>query len=224
MTFSIIGRSPRGEQFGVAISSSSPAVAARCSHARAGVGVVASQNITDPRLGGRILARLAEGESADRALAEALAAAPERDFRQVLALGVTGPAAVHSGSRSLGVFNTALGRDCAAGGNLLSHPGVPLTMVRAFDTGPDMLAERLLAALRAGRDAGGEAGAVHSAGLLIVRDVEWPIVDLRVDFLECDPIAELDKIYRLYAPQIDDYVRRALDPWHAPHFGVPGDR
>jgi len=224
MTFSIIGRSPRADQFGVAIASSSPAVAARCSHVRAGVGVVASQNITDPRLGGRILARLAQGASADRALAEALAATPEREFRQVLALGVSGPAAVHSGSRSLGVFNTALGRDCAAGGNLLAHPGVPLAMVRAFDTGPDVLAEQLLAALRAGRDAGGEAGAVHSAGLLIVRDVEWPIVDLRVDFSEHDPIAELDKIYRLYAPQIDDYVRRALDPWHAPHFGVPGDR
>ena len=224
MTFSIIGRSPRGDQFGIAISSSSPAVAARCSHARAGVGVVASQNITDPRLGGRILTRLAQGDSADRALEEALAATPERDFRQVLALGTGGPAAVHSGSRSLGVFNTALGRDCAAGGNLLAHPGIPSAMVRAFDAGPDMLAERLLAALRAGRDAGGEAGAVHSAGLLIVRDVEWPIVDLRVDFLEHDPIAELDKIYRLYAPQIEDYVRRALDPRRAPHFGVPGDR
>jgi uncharacterized Ntn-hydrolase superfamily protein len=224
MTFSIIGRSPRGDQFGIAISSSSPAVAARCSHARAGVGVVASQNITDPRLGGRILTRLAQGDSADRALEETVAATPERDFRQVMALGVSGPAAVHSGSRSLGIFNTALGRDCAAAGNLLAHPGIPSAMVRAFDTGPDMLAERLLAALRAGRDAGGEAGAVHSAGLLIVRDVEWPIVDLRVDFLEHDPIAELDKIYRLYAPQIDDYVRRALDPGHAPHFGVPGDR
>jgi uncharacterized Ntn-hydrolase superfamily protein len=224
MTFSIIGRSPRGDQFGIAISSSSPAVAARCSHARAGVGVVASQNITDPRLGGRILTRLAQGDSTDRALEQTVAATPERDFRQVLVLGVSGPAAVHSGSRSLGVFNTALGRDCAAGGNLLAHPGIPAAMVRAFDAGPDMLAERLLAALRAGRDAGGEAGAVHSAGLLIVRDVEWPIVDLRVDFLEHDPIAELDKIYRLYAPQIDDYARRALDPWHAPHFGVPGDR
>src|SRR5579872_309640 len=102
MTFSIIGRSPRGDQFGIAISSSSPAVAARCSHARAGIGVVASQNITDPRLGGRILARLAQGESADRALAEVLAATPEREFRQVLALGARGPAAAHSGVRSLG--------------------------------------------------------------------------------------------------------------------------
>lgn len=224
MTFSIIGRSPQGDEFGIAISSSSPAVAARCSHARAGIGVVASQNITDPRLGGRILSRLAQGESADRALAEVLAATPEREFRQVLALGARGPAAVHSGVRSLGVFNTALGLHCASGGNLLSDLGIPAAMVRAFDTAPDLLAERLLAALRAGRDAGGEAGPVHSAGLLVVRSVEWPVVDLRIDWSEHDPIAELDRLYRRYAPQMDDYVRRALDPSHAPGFGVPGDR
>lgn len=224
MTFSIIGRSPRGDEFGIAISSSSPAVAARCSHVRAGVGVVASQNITDPRLGGRILARLAQGESADQALAAVLAATPERDFRQVLVLGISGSASAHSGSRSLGVFDTALDRDCAAGGNLLAHGGIPPAMVRAFDTGGNVLAERLLAALRAGRDAGGEAGPVHSAGLLVVRDVEWPIVDLRIDWSEHDPIAELDALYRLYAPQTEDYVQRALDPLRAPRFGVPGDR
>lgn len=224
MTFSIIARSARGDEFGMAISSSSPAVAARCSHARAGVGVVASQNITDPRLGGRILTRLAQGESANGALWAVLSGNVEADYRQVLALGVTGAAATHSGSRTLGIFSTALGLDCAAGGNLLADPDVPSAMVRAFETGRGMLAERLLAALQAGRDAGGEAGPVHSAGLLVVRDVEWPIIDLRIDWTERDPVAELDGLYRLYAPQIEDYVRRALDPSHAPRFGVPGDR
>jgi uncharacterized Ntn-hydrolase superfamily protein len=224
MTFSIIGRSPGGDAFGIAISSSSPAVAARCSHARTRVGVVASQNVTDPRLGGRILARLAEGASADRALADVLAVTPERDFRQLLALGISGPAAVHSGSRSIGVFNTARDRDCAAGGNLLASPDVPSAMIRAFEAEHGVLAERLLAALRAGRDAGGEAGPVHSAGLLIVSNLDWPIVDLRIDWSEDDPIAGLDRLYRLYAPQIDDYVCRALNPSQAPSFAVPGDR
>lgn len=223
MTFSVIGRSARGDQFGIAISSSSPAVAARCSHARAGTGVVASQNITDPRLGGRILARLAQGDSADRALAAVLAATPERDFRQILVLGLSGAAAAHCGNRCLGVFSSARGRDCAAAGNLLAHPQVPEAMVRAFDGEHGALAERLLAALRAGRDAGGEAGPVHSAGLLVVREVEWPIIDLRIDWSEHDPIVELEGLYGLYAPQIDDYVRRALEPSHAPGFNVPGD-
>ncbi|PKP74850.1 MAG: DUF1028 domain-containing protein, partial [Alphaproteobacteria bacterium HGW-Alphaproteobacteria-6] len=55
MTFSLVARCAETGMFGVAISSSSPAVAARCAHARAGVGAVASQNVTDPRLGPRIL-------------------------------------------------------------------------------------------------------------------------------------------------------------------------
>jgi uncharacterized Ntn-hydrolase superfamily protein len=65
---------------------------------------------------------------------------------------------------------------------------------------------------------GGEAGPIHSAGLLIVRDVPWPIVDLRVDWSDADPVAALGAIWDIYAPQIEDYVRRAIDPIHAPGF------
>ena len=82
---------------------------------------------------------------------------------------------------------------------------------------------RLLDALRAGAARGGEAGPIHSAGLLIVREVSWPIVDLRVDWSDADPVAELARVWEIYAPQIDDYVRRAIDPDEAPNFGVPGD-
>lgn len=64
---------------------------------------------------------------------------------------------------------------------------------------------------------------MHSAGILLVRDVDWPTVDLRIDWTEGDPVAELESLYRLYAPQAEDYVRRALDPSQAPGFGVPGD-
>jgi uncharacterized Ntn-hydrolase superfamily protein len=85
-------------------------------------------------------------------------------------------------------------------------------------------AARLLRALRAGVEAGGEAGPIHSAGLLVVRDVSWPIVDLRVDWADDDPVAELAALWERYEPQVEDYVRRALDPAAAPSFGVPGDR
>lgn len=53
--------------------------------------------------------------------------------------------------------------------------------------------------------------------------MSWPIVDLRVDWSDDDPVAALEAIWRLYAPQIDDYVRRAIDPIRAPSFGVPGN-
>ena len=223
MTFSIVGRTPDGSQFGVAISSSSPAVAARCSHARAGVGAVASQNITDPGLGAAVLARLESDSDADGALAAALGATPYAGFRQLLALGRRGAPAAYSGEHTLGIYATATGEHCAAGGNLLVNTGVPEAMVQAFAGADGHLGARLLTALRAGLAAGGEAGPVHSAGLLVVRDVPWPVVDLRVDWHDSDPVGSLGQVWSIYAPQIDDYVRRALDPSQAPRFGVPGD-
>jgi uncharacterized Ntn-hydrolase superfamily protein len=95
-------------------------------------------------------------------------------------------------------------------------------MVAAFEAAAGHFGARLLAALRAGGERGGEAGPVHSAGLLVVREVSWPIVDLRVDWSEADPIAALTALWGVYAPQIDDYVRRAVNPGEAPSFGVPG--
>jgi uncharacterized Ntn-hydrolase superfamily protein len=222
VTFSIVARCADASLFGMAISSSSPAVAARCAHARAGVGVVATQNITDPALGPRILDRLADGAEADVALAQVLAATPHAAYRQVLVLGRSGPPRIHSGAHALGLVGMAVGAHAAAAGNLLASESVPQVMLDEFERAEGHLGLRLLHALRAGADAGGEAGPVHSAGLLLVREVAWPIVDLRVDWSD-NPVAELMAIWDIYAPQIDAYVCRALDPAAAPGFGVPGD-
>jgi uncharacterized Ntn-hydrolase superfamily protein len=78
--------------------------------------------------------------------------------------------------------------------------------------------------MRAAEHAGGEQGLVHSAGLLLVDNQSWPVANLRVDWHEPgDPIGELAKIWAVYAPQLQDYVNRALDPTSAPSYGVPGD-
>ena len=69
---------------------------------------------------------------------------------------------------------------------------------------------------------GGEAGPMHSAGLVIVSDVAWPVTDLRVDWSE-EPVADLTALWRLWRPQVDAYRIRALDPAAAPNYGVPGD-
>jgi uncharacterized Ntn-hydrolase superfamily protein len=223
MTFSIVGRCVDPPMFGVAIASSSPAVAARCAHARAGAGAVATQNITDPALGPTILDSLGGGASADVALSQALRATSFADYRQVLVLGLSGAPAVHSGAHALGRAASACGVDCAAAGNLLAGHEIPAAMVAAFESARGHFGERLLDALGAAIGKGGEAGPVHSAGLLIVREVSWPIVDLRVDWSETDPVAALGAIWRIYAPQIEDYVQRALRPGAAPAFGVPGN-
>ncbi len=223
MTFSLVARCAETGMFGVAISSSSPAVAARCAHARAGVGAVASQNVTDPRLGPRILDLMEGGLTASEAVAEVARTGAFMEYRQVLAVDVAGVTAIHSGANALGIWTQAEGRDVAAGGNLLANDGVPGAMVMAFEAANGHLGDRLLAALKAGLAAGGEAGPVHSAGMMLVDTVSWPVADLRCDWTEDCPIAVLATAWDVYKPQLQAYVQRALDPRAAPSYGVPGD-
>ncbi|WP_119168941.1 DUF1028 domain-containing protein [Algihabitans albus] len=224
MTFSIAARCPATGQFGLAVTSSSPAVAARCAHARAGVGAVASQNVTDPRLGPRGLELMALGASARQACDALLDSSPGIEHRQLTLVDAKGGTAHWSGLQTLGVHAVAEGAGAVCAGNLLANPEVPEAMLQAFATAArDPLGDRLIAALQAGLVAGGEAGPVHSAGLLLVRDVPWPVADLRIDWRDEEPIAALAALWRRYAPQLDDYVTRALDPSAAPGYGVPGE-
>lgn len=222
MTFSIVARCARTGQFGMAISSSSPAVAARCAHVRAGVGAVASQNITDPALGSLVLDRLEAGLPASEALRAVTNERPHIDYRQLLVIDREGRTAIHSGRQVLGIWGEARATDCAAGGNLLARELVPMAMVEAFATSTGHLGERLMRALEAGLAAGGEAGPVQSAGLKLADRLSWPLVDLRIDWAD-DPIGMLRSAWDIYAPQMDAYVQRAEDPTQAPKYGVPGD-
>jgi len=107
MTFSLVARCEKTGMFGVAISSSSPAVAARCSYARAGVGAVASQNVTDPTLGPLALDLMERGLSAGEAIAEVRTRGAFIEYRQVLVVDRMGDTAIHSGPNSLGIWNDA---------------------------------------------------------------------------------------------------------------------
>lgn len=225
MTFSIAARCSRTGMFAIAVSSSSPAVAARCAHARAGVGAVATQNITDPTLGPKGLDLMAAGLSAEMALARLTATAPHIEYRQLTLVDANGQVAARSGDRTLGIHATAEGDGVVAAGNLLASVDVPAAMISEYErSGGQPLGDRIIAAMNAAIAAGGEAGPVHSAGMLIVRDIAWPVADLRVDWHDTDPIGALAALWRLWAPQMDAYVTRALDPTAAPSYGVPGDR
>jgi uncharacterized Ntn-hydrolase superfamily protein len=96
-------------------------------------------------------------------------------------------------------------------------------MVDAFLSSRGDLGDRLIAAMRAALTVGGEAGPVHSAGLKLVREVPWPVADLRVDWTDECPIEALGALWDIYKPQLDAYVMRALNPSDAPAYGVPGD-
>lgn len=224
MTFSIAARCEETGMFGMAVSSSSPAVAARCAFARAGVGAAASQNITDPDLGTRCLDLMELGASAQQALDAITRTTPNIEYRQLTAVDRDGSTATFSGSRTLGTHATAHARNVVCAGNLLSSTRVPQVMVDGFVAAHGHLADRLIAGMQAGVNAGGEEGPVHSAGLLVVDRAAWPVASLRVDWIEHgDPIEELARIWAVYSPQLDDYVTRAADPSRAPRYGVPGD-
>ncbi|KKW66764.1 major pilin protein fimA [Lampropedia cohaerens] len=222
MTFSIIARCPASGQFGAAVASSSPAVAARCIRVRSGIGAAVSQCTTDPQLGPQALDRMAAGMTPEQALAS-FAQVPFIEYRQLMAIDAAHAPAIFTGAATLGTIASASGRDAACAGNLLASDTVPAAMLAAFEQAHGCLADRLMQALAAGEAAGGEAGPVHSAGLLVCDRLEWPIIDLRIDWVEEDPIAALQRAWSVYGPQAQDYVTRALDPRAAPSFGVPGN-
>ncbi|AZD16193.1 DUF1028 domain-containing protein [Pseudomonas chlororaphis] len=223
MTFSIVGRCAETGQLGIAISSSSIAVGARCPWLRSGVGAVSSQNVTLPALGPQVLDGLGDGLAPAQALDQALTRNGYSQYRQVAVVDARGRTAVFSGNHALGINNAVAGEQCVAAGNLLASSAVIERMVEAFESSEGCLAARLLSALQAGQDAGGEAGAVHSAALSVVGELVWPIVDLRVDWAEANPIGELHRLWSAYEPQLQDYLIRALNPTLAPSYGVPGD-
>jgi uncharacterized Ntn-hydrolase superfamily protein len=221
MTFSVLATDGTGA-VGMAVTSSSPAVAARCLHLRPGIGGAASQNVTDPRLGPLLLDALARGADPQQAIDEVLDGRAHVGHRQLAVLDVHGKAAAWSGPGTLGLHHQRVGDGFVAAGNLLAGVGVVDAVAETFETSAGQLEERLLAAIDAGLAAGGEAGPLRSAGLAVVREVAWPETDLRVDWHD-EPVAELRRVLDVWLPQRDDYVARAVDPAGAPSYGVPGD-
>ena len=224
MTFSIAGFCARTGMHGVAITTSSIAVGARCPHARAGAGAVATQNVTDPSYGPRILDLLAQGLDADAALARATEGRPFLDWRQITVVDRAGATASWTGTRILGTNSVSPGRHCIAAGNLLASVEVPAAMTDAFAAlAGEHLAERLLRSLEAGLAAGGEEGPVHSAAHVVAHEQPFPLVDQRCDWDDVDPVATLRRLWTDYRPQMQAYLDRAVNPEAAPSYGVAGD-
>ena len=224
MTFSIAGHCARSGMFGVAITTSSISVGARCPHARAGVGAVATQNITDPHLAELVFERLAAGDSAAAAITAVTRDRPHIDYRQLTAVDRNGEIGHFSGANILGTNAVSEGEHCVAAGNLLSSTAVPTAMTDAFSANKaEHLAERLLRALEAGVAAGGEEGPVHSAALVVHDEQPFALVDLRCDWDDDDPIIKLRRLWADYEPQMQAYVDRAVNPSAAPSYGVAGD-
>lgn len=220
MTLSIVGYNEETQQLGVAVCSSSMAAMARSGHVRAGVGAVATQNLADPCLGPRALEMLASGYRPENVIQAFERSEDFFDYRQLLLINCRGETGLYTGARTLPPHGAVAGEACAAAGSRLADPEIPAQMVTAFTAASGKLADRLLAALAAGLAAGGEMEPVHSAGILIAEKEPWPLVDLRIDWTDGNPVAELVALWERWRPQMYDFVMRALDPPDAPPVGA----
>lgn len=217
MTFSLLGRCERTGMMGAAVTTSSIAVGSRCAHARAGAGACLTQHRTDPRLGPLALDLLEQGKTAEQTLLTLIERTPQPEWRQLAVMDWAGNKAAFTGDQvARDKAGEAHGRNSVAIANIVRATEVPAAMVRAFEADPDRpLAERLIKALQAGEDAGGEFVPVISAALVVVHVERFPYVDLRVDSHPA-PIADLARLWREYEPEAEAYVRRANDPGAAP--------
>lgn len=210
MTFSILGRCERTGRLGMAVTSSSPAVAARCATVAAGIGVAASQNVTDPRLGPALLEALAAGNSAQAA--------------------IDGLSAAFSGAQTLGIHGTRTGDGWACAGNLLTSESVLDASPRRLPS-PAPPSSRTVCSPHSRPAWQGAARPARSVPL-----ASSSPTPLRGRSPTCGstgpmrtvpdgagPIEQLAALWKRWAPQRDDYVTRALHPESAPAYHVPGD-
>ncbi|MCV2488564.1 DUF1028 domain-containing protein [Geodermatophilus sp. YIM 151500] len=195
MTFSILARDPATGDLGIAVSSCILAVGRAVPTARPGVGVVAVQARSRRGLGHTLLTGLAEGSRPADLVRRAAHAAEDAD-RQIAVLDAAGQVAADTGQGSFPVSGHLVGEGVSVQGNMLASPDVLPAMSRAWTAAPGELADRLLSALSAGQDAGGDLRGRQSAALLVVSGTpatdedDGVRVDLRVDD-SGDPVAQL---------------------------------
>jgi uncharacterized Ntn-hydrolase superfamily protein len=207
MTFSIVARAADGGALGVAVASKFLGVGAAVPAALAGVGAVATQSYANLAYRPQALALLGSGVSATRAVAALIAADDGPvDHRQVGVVGASGPGATFTGPACHDWAGGVAGDGFAIQGNMLAGPQVVDRMRAAWlaGAGQSRLAYRLLAALRAGDEAGGDRRGRQSAALLVVAKGQGyggtsdVVADLRVDD-HLAPVTELGRLLEMHS-------------------------
>jgi uncharacterized Ntn-hydrolase superfamily protein len=198
-TYSLVARDSETGELGVAVQSHWFSVGSIVSWAERGVGAVATQSIAEPAYGPRLLARLRGGQSPRGALDALLAADEQARVRQVAVVGSSGSVAVHTGERCIPFAGHVQADGFSAQANMMAGPEVWPAMAEAFAAATGPLPRRMLAALDAGENVGGDVRGRQSAALLVVpaggegweRTVELRVEDHR------DPLGELRRLLDL---------------------------
>jgi uncharacterized Ntn-hydrolase superfamily protein len=210
-TFTVIGRCARTGRLGIGTATRSLAVGARVTHARAGLGAVAIMAIADARLGHMALRLLELGYKSPGVIDELVRGDPYAEYRQLGVIDTDGFAAARTGKMNRDWAGHRVGDNFIVLGNYLTGAHLLDAMESAFTANPaEDLEERLLRAVEAGRDAGGQHGGQQSAALLVVDDRPFAYVDLRVD-VHAEPVGELRRVFDAYRPAIPYYNLRQVD-------------
>jgi uncharacterized Ntn-hydrolase superfamily protein len=208
-TFTITARCPRTGALGVCMATGEMAVGSRVPNVRARVGAVATQAMTDPRLGPLGLELLQLGYSAPKVLSELADSDPGIEGRQLAVVDADGNAAARTGTDNRDWKGHHIGDGYVAMGNRIIGEPVVAAIAKAFeDSEAEPLHERMMRAIEAGRDAGGQPDGQRSAAMLLCEDQRFPIVNLRVDE-HTEPVGELRRLLDLYTPLLPYYRARA---------------
>lgn len=202
-TYSIVARDETTGELGVAVQSHWFSVGSIVSWAEAGVGAIATQSFVNVSFGPEGLKLLKEGKTAEEVLNELISKDEGRDFRQLAIIDGNGNVAAYTGSKCIEVANHKTGKNYSVQANMMINDKVIPAMAEAFEKTKGPLAERLVAALKAAQDAGGDIRGKQSASLLVVRGKStgkiWEdrLIDLRIED-HPEPVKELERLLKLY--------------------------
>ncbi len=202
-TFSIVAMDPETDEWGIAVASKVPDVGYIVPWLEPGVGAVATQAYSNPYFGPWALELLSEGKTADQALKMVLERDTIPEQRQVGIVDKDGRSAAHTGEETLTWSGHKTALYVSVQGNILTGPEVIDSMFAVFQRTEGLLAERLVAALQAGEDAGGDKRGKQSAALSVARKrggyqgVDDRLVDLKV-VDNPEPVTELRRLYEMW--------------------------
>ncbi len=202
-TFSIVARDPVTGEMGVAVQSHWFSVGTIVAWGEAGVGVVATQSFVNPAFGPDGIVLMKQGMNADDVLDKLIDEDEGRDLRQLAVLDVNGNVKAYTGKNCIYGAGHVVGENYSVQANLMLNDEVWSAMSEAFENSTGPLAERMVTALEAGQNAGGDIRGKQSACLLIVRGEatgklwEDRLIDIRVDDSP-EPIKELKRLLKVH--------------------------
>ena len=202
-TYSIVARDPETGEMGVAVQSHWFSVGTIVTWGEAGIGVIATQSFVNPAFGPDGLALLKSGMTADEAVNKLIADDEGRDVRQLAIIDVNGNVKSYTGKNCIPGAGNIVGENYSVQANLMLNDKIPGAMSKAFEESKGPLADRLMAALYAAQEAGGDIRGKQSAAILIVKGEStgkvWEdrLIDLRVED-STEPLKELSRLIEVH--------------------------